>query len=57
MGLNLHDGADRQTRVDRMIEEFRAAQSRRFGKPAAPAVESKADPNAKTSLTESAISQ
>jgi hypothetical protein len=30
-----HDGDERQTRVDRTIEEFRKAQSRRLAKAAA----------------------
>jgi hypothetical protein len=43
MGIDRDDAAERQTRVDRMIAEFRDAQSRRFGKPHNTALESKPD--------------
>ena len=31
MTINRDEGAERQARVDRMINEFREARSRRFG--------------------------
>jgi len=43
MGMDNDAVAERQARVDRMITEFRDAQSRRFGKPNNTAVESKRD--------------
>jgi hypothetical protein len=42
---------ERQTRLDRMIAEFREAQSRRDGKPNDRVVESKPDANTKGPLT------
>lgn len=46
MSIDGDDGAERQARVDRMIHEFREAQSRRFGKPNDKVVESDPDPKA-----------
>jgi hypothetical protein len=43
MGIDSEAAAERQARVDRMITEFRDAQSRRFGKRNDRAVESKPD--------------
>ena len=43
MSIERDDAAERQARIDRMITEFRDAQSRRFGKPNNTAVESKPD--------------
>jgi hypothetical protein len=55
MTIERDDGAERQARVDRMINEFREAQWRRFGKPNDKVVEPK--PDAKAPLTGSATSQ
>jgi hypothetical protein len=43
MRIDRDGAAERQARVERMITEFRDAQSRRFGKPNNTAVESKPD--------------
>jgi hypothetical protein len=53
--IDRDDGAERHARVNRMINEFREAQSRRFAKPTDKVVES--NPHAKTRRTGSAISQ
>ena len=53
--IDLDDGAERQARVDRMINEFREAQSRRRGKPNDSVVESKPDANATGPLTGAAV--
>ena len=55
MTIDRDDGAERQARVDRMINEFREAQSRHGGKPDESVVESKLDANTKGPLTTSAI--
>jgi hypothetical protein len=55
MGIERDDGAERQARVDQMINEFREAQARRSEKGNNTAVESKPDANAP--LTGSATSQ
>jgi hypothetical protein len=43
MPIDPDNDAERQARVDGMINEFREAQSRRFGKPTDKSVESKPD--------------
>lgn len=55
MSIDRDDGAERQARVDRMINEFREAQSRRVAKKDDKVVES--NPDAKAPLTGSAPSQ
>jgi len=55
MTLDRDDGAERQARVDRMINEFREAQSRRLAKRTDEVVES--SPDAKAPLPGSVISQ
>jgi hypothetical protein len=55
MTIDRDDGAERQARVDRMINEFREAQSRRIAKLNDKAVDSNAD--AKAPLTGTATSQ
>jgi hypothetical protein len=55
MTIDRDDRAERQARVDRMINEFREAQSRRLAKPTDKVVES--NPDAKAPFTGSAISQ
>lgn len=55
MTIDRDDGAERQARVDRMINEFREAQSRRGGKPNDSVVESKPDANTKGPLTGGAV--
>ena len=57
MSIDRDDVAERQARVDRMINEFREAQSRRFRKPNDKVVESKPGANTKAPLTGSATSQ
>lgn len=52
MTVDRDDSAERQARIERMINEFREAQSRRFGKPNDKVVES--DEDAKAPLTGSA---
>ena len=54
MGIDRDDAAERQARVDRMIEEFREAQSRRFKKPNDTIIETKPAANGKAPLTGSA---
>ena len=49
MPIDRDDDEERQTRVDRMIDEFRAAQSRRLAKPNAKVVEP--NPDAKETPT------
>jgi hypothetical protein len=53
------DGAERQARVDRMITEFRDAQSRRFGTQNDKAADSKpgANTNAPVSRSTTSLSQ
>jgi hypothetical protein len=58
MSVVRDDGGERQIRVDRMIEEFRTAQSRRLANAnpvtgADQAVESRRDPDAQTALSTS----
>ena len=48
---------ERQTRLDRMIAEFREAQTRRYMKANDKIIESKLDTNATTPLTGSAAPQ
>jgi hypothetical protein len=55
MTIDRDDGAERQARVDRMIDEFRGAQSRRIAKRTDKVVES--SPDAKAPLPGSVISQ
>ena len=55
MNIDRDDGAERQARVDRMIDEFRDAQSRRGKKPNDSVVESKPDANTKGPLTGAAV--
>jgi hypothetical protein len=55
--INRDNDAERQVRVDRMIDEFREAQSRRSGKPNDKVAESKPYANTKALLTGSASSQ
>jgi hypothetical protein len=57
MSIDRDDGAERQAQLDRMINEFREAQSRRFGKRNDSVIESKPDANPKAPLTGSATSQ
>jgi hypothetical protein len=57
MSIDRDDGAERQARVDRMIAEFREAQSRRSGKPTDKAVESKPDATTKAPRAGSATSE
>ena len=54
MSIDRDDGAERQERVERMIDEFRAAQARRSGKPKDKVVEPNADAKAPTQARESA---
>jgi hypothetical protein len=56
MGIDRDDGAERQARVDRMITEFRDAQSRRFGKQNDKAAESKPDANTSAPVSRSTTS-
>jgi hypothetical protein len=55
MGIDRDDCAERQARVDRMVNEFREAQARRVVKPNDKTVESK--PDAKTKVPLPAISR
>jgi hypothetical protein len=57
MSIDRDDGAERQARLDRMINEFREAQSRRFGKRNDRVVESKPDADPRAPFTGSAPSQ
>ena len=56
MTIDRDDGAERQARVDRMINEFREAQARRSGKPKPneKVVEPNADAKPPTQARESA---
>jgi hypothetical protein len=51
MNIDPDDYAERQARLDWMINEFRTAQTRRLMKRDDNVVESKLDTNAKTPLT------
>ena len=54
MSIDRDDGAERQARLDWMINEFREAQLRRFVKRHEHVGESQLDANTKAPLTESA---
>jgi hypothetical protein len=45
MNIDRDDGAEHQARLDRMINEFRDAQARRFAKASDKPVESTSDAN------------
>ena len=55
MTIDRDDGAERQARVDLMINTFRETQSRRGGKPNESVVESTLDANTKGPLTKPAV--
>jgi hypothetical protein len=57
MDIDRDEGAERQARVDRMISEFREAQSRRVGKTNDKVVQPKPDGSTKAPLTGSTTSQ
>lgn len=57
MSIDRDDGVERQARLDRMINEFREAQSQRSGKQNDDIVEPKPEANTKAPLTGSATLQ
>jgi hypothetical protein len=57
MNIDRDDSAERQARLDRMINEFRDAQARRFAKANDKAVESKSDSTLNPQRPGTAVSQ